>query len=100
MAGDMGRLEPRQTDLPPAPEDLLKVIRCNCKKDCSSMRCTCRKHGLECSMACGHCKGLSCSNSLTVDELDDMDLDDVPSSSADIHISLDSASLGGDISMQ
>ncbi|XP_076444211.1 uncharacterized protein LOC143282453 [Babylonia areolata] len=85
-----GQLEPRQTDLPPAPEDLLKVIRCNCKTDCSSKRCTCRKHGLGCSVACGRCKGLGCSNSPTLEEMDDMDLADIPSS-FDIHDSLDSA---------
>eukprot|EP00745_Piridium_sociabile_P007798 TRINITY_DN15240_c0_g2_i1.p1 TRINITY_DN15240_c0_g2~~TRINITY_DN15240_c0_g2_i1.p1 ORF type:complete len:104 (-),score=14.59 TRINITY_DN15240_c0_g2_i1:515-826(-) len=73
-----GRLEPRETDLPPAPEDLLKVIRCNCKKDCSSKRCTCRKHGLECSVACGQCQGFSCSNSPSPQEADDLDLPDLP----------------------
>ena len=57
-----GRLEPIQVDLPPAPETLLQVIRCNCKTDCSSNRCTCRKHGLQCSTACGNCRGIVCSN--------------------------------------
>ncbi|GFO09069.1 hypothetical protein PoB_003557400 [Plakobranchus ocellatus] len=42
-----GRLDPCTTDLPPAPELLLKMIRCNCKSDCRSKCCTCRKHGLE-----------------------------------------------------
>ena len=57
-----GRLAPIQVDLPPAPETLLQVIRCNCKTDCSSNRCTCRKHGLQCSTACGNCRGIVCSN--------------------------------------
>ena len=35
-----------QTDLAPAPEELLRVIRCNCQADCSSLRCTCKKHGM------------------------------------------------------
>lgn len=86
-----GRLEPLQTDLPPAPEDLLRVIRCNCKKDCGSKRCTCRKHGLECSVACGQCKGFGCSNSPTLEELDDFDLADIPSLDADIHVNMDCA---------
>ena len=86
------RLDPRQTDLPPAPQDLLKVIRCNCKKDCSSKRCKCRIHGLECSVACGQCKGFGCSNSPTLEELDDMNMVGIPSlSAADCHASLDSA---------
>ncbi|GFO02494.1 hypothetical protein PoB_002899900 [Plakobranchus ocellatus] len=59
-----GRLDPCTTDLPPAPELLLKMIRCNCKSDCRSKRCTCRKHGLECSLACGQCKGIGCSRGM------------------------------------
>jgi hypothetical protein len=42
----------------PAPENLLEVINCNCKADCGTLRCSCRQHGLECSPACGECKGL------------------------------------------
>lgn len=72
------RAEPRTTDLPPAPEALLRVVRCNCKKDCQSKRCTCRKHGLVCSVACGGCKWLSCTNSPSFEELDS-DLLDIPS---------------------
>lgn len=60
--------EPRATDLPPAPQALLQVIRCNCKADCDSKRCTCRKHGLDCSIACGACKGVSCANSVLITE--------------------------------
>jgi len=46
-----GKLFPTQTDIPPAPEDLLNVIRCNCKKGCSSAWCNCRKHGPRCTYA-------------------------------------------------
>jgi len=45
--------------------------------DSQYKRCTCRKHGLECSVACGGCKGLSCSNSPSFEELD-CDLVDLP----------------------
>ena len=71
---------PVLTDLPPAPAELLKVIRCNCTTDCTSARCTCRKNGLKCTLACGHCQGTSCTNGSTVDmaeedsdEADDQD---------------------------
>jgi len=57
------RLEPRTTDLPPAPDALLQVIRCNCRTDCDSRRCSCKKHGLACSIACGICRGVTCANS-------------------------------------
>jgi len=30
---------PFLTDLPPAPNELLKIIRCNNQTDCSNMRC-------------------------------------------------------------
>ncbi|KAK6181967.1 hypothetical protein SNE40_009742 [Patella caerulea] len=69
----------RTTDLPPVPEDLLRVIRCNCKTDCDTRRCTCRKHGLDCSAACGECRGVSCTNSFlnskheTNEDLEDVD---------------------------
>ena len=36
-----GRLMPVHTDLTPAQDKLLKVIRCNCHTDCSTLRCTC-----------------------------------------------------------
>ncbi|KAK6171638.1 hypothetical protein SNE40_018084 [Patella caerulea] len=59
---------------PPAPDALLKVIRCNCKMDCGSKRCTCRRHGLECTSACAECRGVACVNSsvVTEDSADDL----------------------------
>jgi hypothetical protein len=39
---------PVKTSLPTAPDFLLMVIRCNCKGQCDSKRCSCGKHGLEC----------------------------------------------------
>jgi hypothetical protein len=57
-----GKLLPVTTHLPAAHESLLTMIRCNCKSDCKTMRCTCRKHGLDCSLACGVCKGQCCLN--------------------------------------
>ena len=52
---------PVMTFLPPAPDELLRVIRSNCTTDCSTARCSCRKHSRECSPACGHCRGIGCS---------------------------------------
>ena len=53
---------PVMTNLSAAPEELLNSIRCNCKTDCASSRCSCRRHGLACSLGCGDCRGESCSN--------------------------------------
>lgn len=66
-----GGFVPLQTSLPPAPEHLLKVIRCNCQTDCSSLRCSCKKHNIECSPACGNCKGTSCTNISYDNDTDD-----------------------------
>ena len=67
---------PVMTDLPPAPDELLRVIRSNCITDCSTARCSCRKHSLECSHACGQCRDIGCSNSTVADISDEDDDDD------------------------
>ena len=69
-------LMPIHTDQPPAPDELLRVIRCNCQSDCSSMRCTCKKHNAKFSLACGNCRGSGCMNSDFLEcneEIDDTD---------------------------
>ena len=70
------KLFPFKTDLAPAPASLLKVIKCNCKANCDSKRCTCRKHGLECSVACGECRGIQCTNVSIIDEPEDILVDE------------------------
>ena len=35
---------------------LLNVIRCNCQTDCSTLRCSCKKYNIECTLAC--CKSV------------------------------------------
>ena len=45
-----GTLIPVTTDLDPAPNELLRIVRCNCLTDC-------------CSVACGNCRGSGCCNS-------------------------------------
>lgn len=49
-------------DLPPAPDYLLNMIRCSCKKNCVSLRCGCKRNGLPCSTACGDCQMKGCQN--------------------------------------
>ena len=61
---------PVMTDLAPAPESLLKFVRCKCKLTskytCGSNVCTCRKNGLKCVTACGDCRGESCMNAESI----------------------------------
>ena len=45
-----------------APDELLKMMACGCKKGCGKA-CLCRKTGLKCSSLCEICSGLSCTNS-------------------------------------
>lgn len=68
-------LEPVTTLLPPAPEELLNMIFCNCTKGCST-NCGCRKIGVSCSIICGHCRGQSCFNSSSSNGLDE-NIDDI-----------------------
>ncbi|KMQ85933.1 hypothetical protein RF55_15251 [Lasius niger] len=62
-------LNPVTTLQPPAPETLLKLIFCKCKKGCRGA-CGCRKAGLKCSIICMNCNG-ACDN--IQDRLQDSD---------------------------
>ena len=53
---------PIMTDEEVGPEDLLKVIPCDCKLSCDSNRCTRRKAGLCCTSSCKECHGSLCNN--------------------------------------
>ena len=61
-------LIPVMTDKDVAPQALLEVIRCSCKTGCSTMRCSCRKAGLDCSIACGECRGVCTNVTVSSDE--------------------------------
>ncbi len=56
-----GKLLSVQYDMDVAPKALLKVVRCNCKMGCDTLRCSCRKAGLDCSAGSGECRGF-CAN--------------------------------------
>ena len=66
---------------PPAPKAVLELIKCNCKTECKTLPCGCRKNGLPCTNLCG-CK--DCENVpefipnyfLSDDDDDDDDYDD------------------------
>lgn len=65
------RYLPVLTDKAAAPVELLEFIRCNCKSGCGTRHCSCRKNGLDCSPACGQCRG-SCSNSSNLEDDDEI----------------------------
>lgn len=60
-------LQPIKMKSSPAPEELLKMIFCNCKKGCGSA-CGCRRLGLFCNATCGTCSGDNCQNCPAIDE--------------------------------
>jgi len=75
---DDGSLKPIPTDQKPAPDDLLKFIKCSCKSETRNQcgensNCTCRKNGLPCVPACGNCRGDSCSNAERIQTSNDSD---------------------------
>ena len=61
-----GVLAPVMTDLNPAPEELLKFVRCKCKvtskSPCTTKLRSCLKHGFTCVTACSGCHGTECRN--------------------------------------
>lgn len=57
----------------PAPQHILCLLACNCKKGCDRRSCECRRNGLKCSNMCGYCSGYGCSNRLTPIEEDEID---------------------------
>ena len=69
-----GRLLRRAMDCQPAPDCILKLIRCQCKEDCSINRCSCRKHELKCTSTCGECRG-DCSNTTAIIDVAEDDID-------------------------
>ncbi|KAG1669042.1 Tryptophan 5-hydroxylase 2 [Nymphon striatum] len=71
------QLVPIMPDMNAAPDALLKMVHCNCTTGCSGPRCSCRKHGLPCTSACGSCQLTHCDNQLiqVADELEDSDDD-------------------------
>lgn len=56
------KLTPVMMDNNPAPDILLKMIHCNCSAGCNTLRCSCKKYGLECTGACGPCQDGNCEN--------------------------------------
>jgi len=77
---EKGRMTPFMTDIEPAPDDLLKYVRCKCKASsripCSTNLCSCQKSGLNCVTACRDCRGEECQNAAPVHTEEDEILED------------------------
>lgn len=54
---------PIRTTRNAAPDNILNIVFCKCKKGCSNAACSCKKAGLRCSTLCKNCSGHACENS-------------------------------------
>ena len=59
---------------PPAPEALMNLLKCGCKKGCMG-RCTCRNNSIPCTEVCG-CVGYTCNNKANTSELSVINMDE------------------------
>ena len=59
---DDGQLQPTTTDVPPAPEAIVELVRCQCKGNCSSNRCSCKSKNLPCTDLCLCNAEMQCEN--------------------------------------
>ena len=71
------QLVPIHSELPPAPQPLLRSVRCKCTSGCEpKSKCTCRRYGLACSTACtGCCSGCSICPKIIDDDANRDELD-------------------------
>ena len=71
---DGGSMTPVKTDQVAAPDELVNVIRCNCKLTskytCGGKQCSYHNNGLLCDAVCGDCRGMDCENCENVDVKD------------------------------
>ena len=56
------QLVPLMSTMNAAPDNLLKIIHCNCSTACKTLRCSCRRYGLPCTTVCGPCQNEECDN--------------------------------------
>ena len=70
-----GNLVPMTMDSNPAPDELMKILRCRCKGLCDTLHCTCKKNNLHCTSSCFECHEGFCIN---LPEDEDISITDDP----------------------
>ena len=76
-----GKYVPTLSDLPPAPEAVVELVKCNCVTSKCSGRCSCKAHNMACTELC-NCEAAegACTNLLVnepqIEDNDDTDTDD------------------------
>jgi len=96
-----GKLVPVTTSETAVPEDILNLISCNCKTSCRNA-CGCRRLGLLCSMLCGNCQGVSCTNasSASLESNQDSESDEEISHHQDVNSDDEDEEDDGDVASQ
>ena len=59
MDHDDDQLNPTTTDVPPAPKSIIEMVRCQCKGNCTSNRCSCKSNNVPYTDLCmcnTHCE--------------------------------------------
>ena len=51
---DDDQLNPTTTNVPPAPKTIIEMVRCQCKGNCTSNRCSCKSNNSPCTYLCLH----------------------------------------------
>ena len=64
-----GSMFPAKMDSRPAPDALLKIVRCKCSGYCDTLVCSCKKNGMYCTEFCGKCQDGLCTN-IPLDEFE------------------------------
>lgn len=68
------QLKPVTSEVLPAPESILELVKCQCRGDCQSRQCSCKRNSLPCSPIC-KCKE-NCRNCpARPDQFDDLSSD-------------------------
>ncbi|KAJ8886838.1 hypothetical protein PR048_013050 [Dryococelus australis] len=49
-------------DKNPVPDELIKLVSCNCSARCNTLQCTCKKNALPCTKGFGICQNGNCDN--------------------------------------
>lgn len=84
-----GILVPIKMTQKAAPSEILNMIFCSCKTGCKiNSNCSCRKAGLSCTNACGHCQTGNCTNCQNLRISDDSEEDDDEENEEEIELFL------------
>ena len=72
------QLVPTPTTALPAPQSILELVKCRCKRNCTSKTCSCRKHDLRCTDMCSLCDETCENRNLNVMTKDNGEDNDEP----------------------